>query len=358
MAGEHEKELRKCVDEACKAVPDYCDQDANQMTNEQKHMCKMCFPEPNDSMIAQHCKSSVHSEYIALYTLCGLFFTIILLTLCVCSGKRVRRSRERKANSMNKSQALAIVPMKRELYLPNMIDIPEEDIAQMEIDSGKPWYSRWLSKSSHLTRSRPSVPEKSPPPYEVDHQKRWYRAMLSKSRRPPTQSAAEHGLSPTKVRTKAPVPSPEPVAPCGPSGPNDPRPSTASNAPSGRAPLEPIHPNGSGSFKDRRSFEDRTAATDGASIHDHSGSFPRRGWVDRGYGENGSFANVDRVTSATHPPRGESGRVSMSESLTTLDRAAMARRNSRVASSGVDNAVAADASRRNVPGSGENVRSP
>ena len=309
-------------------------------------------------MIAQHCKDYVHSEYIALYTLCGLFLTIILLTLCVCSGRRFRRARERKANIKNKTETPVVVPLKRESYLPNMTEIPEEDITQMEIDSGKPWYSRWLSKSSHPCKSITPVKEKSPQPNGLDHQKRWYRAMLPTSRRPPTQSTAERGLSPTKVRTRKPIPNLEPITPCTPNVPNETRPSPFNDITHERAPLEPIHPNGSGSLVDRRSFEDRIVATDGASVQDHSNSLPRRGWVDRVYGANGSIANVDRVTSATQPSRVDGGRVSMSESLTTLDRAAMARHNSRVVSSGIDSGVAGEASRRNVPGSDENVRSP
>ena len=309
-------------------------------------------------MIAQHCKGYVHSEYIALYTLCGLFFTIILLTLCVCSGRRLRRAREHTANSKSKAETPAVVPLKRESYLPNMVEIPEEDITQMEIDSGKPWYSRWLSKSSHPAASKPPVAEKNTLPNRADHQNGWYRAMLPKSCRPPTQSTAERGLSPTKVRTRKPIPTLEPATPCTPNVPNDTRPGPFSDIAHGRAPLEPIHPNGSGSLVDRRSFEDRIVATDGASVPDHSNSLPRRGWVDHVYGENGSIANVDRVASGTQPSRVESGRVSMSESLTTLDRAAMARHNSRVVSSGADHGVAGEASRRNVPGSDENVRSP
>ena len=306
-------------------------------------------------MIAQHCKGYVHSEYIALYTLCGLFFTIVLLTLCVCSGRRLRRTRERKANSKIKDETPAVVPLKRESYFPNMVEIPEEDITQMEIDSGKPWYSRWLSKSSQPTASKTPVAERSTLP---DHQNRWYRAILPKSRRPPTQSTAERGLSPTKVRTRKPIPSLEPAPPCTPDVPNDTRPGPFSDFAHRRAPLEPIHANGSGSVVDRRSFEDRIVAADGASVLDHSNSLPRRGWVDHVYGETGSIANVDRVASGTHPSRVDSGRVSLSESLTTLDRAAMARHTSRAVSSGADHGVAGEASRRNVPGSDENVRSP
>ena len=299
----------------------------------------------------------MHSEYIALYTLCGLFLTIIFLTLCVCSGRRHRRARERKANSKSKAETLAVVPLKRESYLPNMVEIPEEDITQMEIDSGKPWYSRWLSKSSHRANSIPPTSEKSTLPNRSDHQKHWYRAMLPKSRRPPTQSTAERGLSPTKVRTRKPIPTVESATPCTPNCPNDTRPGPFDDFAHGRAPLEPIHPNGSGSLVDRRSFEDRIVATDGASVQDHSSSLNRRGWVDHVYGENGSIANVDRATSGTQPPRVDCGRVSMSESLITLDRAAMARHTSRVVSSGADHGVAGEANRRNVPGSDENVRS-